>query len=155
MSARNLGFRLEGNDRGQSRIVWTGPVDLSADDLVLTPARPCGAAVHRAKAVLESLLKAGPCDAATAGQQAPAAGIAKRTLDRAKTDLGVESSMVLEGGKKRWSWRLNPASSAPDPLPSPEDHQRAIDEAQNECDALLAQLRAKYCGREQSAVSSQ
>jgi hypothetical protein len=139
-----LGFRIGSAGAEHSVVTWTGPVDISADDLVLAPGRPPGEALRQARDFLEALLREGPCRAEDAFQLAQAAGISRRTLERAKAELPVESTIVVEADKKHWTWRLNPVSSGPDPLPSPEAHQRAIDEAQKECDELLARLREKY-----------
>jgi len=66
---------------------------------------------HQAEAesFLRAKLTSGPVLAKDVRREAEGAGIAKRTLDRAKANLRVRSEKVQEGGEKGkgpWLWSL-------------------------------------------------
>jgi hypothetical protein len=100
-----LGFRIVPAEAGMARIEWLGPVDRTANDLV--PAgRKRGQAVPRAVAFLREQLAQGPCDRETLLSHAEAIGLSFRTLERAKSQLGVVSQQKREDGRIVWYWRL-------------------------------------------------
>ena len=102
--APSLGFRLV-ERHGEPGVQWTGPIDLSANDLCLpTPADTRTRPRDRAKEWLKEQLKDGRRKAAEIEEAASKAGIAEATLKRAKQDLKVESELVWEGEKREWFW---------------------------------------------------
>ena len=88
-----------------ARIEWLGPVERTADDLV-EAGRKRGQAVPRAVAFLREQLAQGPCDREALLSHAEAIGLSFRTLERAKSQLGVVSQQKREGGRVVWYWRL-------------------------------------------------
>jgi hypothetical protein len=100
-----LGFRIVTTSDGLPRIQWTGPVHLTADDLVRL-GRQRGEAVPRALRFLEQQLACGPRDRQMLLQQAEAEGISFRTLERAKAELGVLSQQRRHQGRNVWYWGL-------------------------------------------------
>jgi AAA domain len=107
----SLAFRIVEGPGGRPVLDWAGPVDLTADDLVLCPARGAGPALSRAVAFLEEALAGGPCPHAEVLRRARRLGLTPRTLDRAKALLGVVSEQTSSAGRNHWSWSL-PASAA-------------------------------------------
>lgn len=77
-------------------VIWHGPVTPSG------PGRP-SKALLAAVALLEAILAGGPQSANMVRARAEAAGISKRTLDRAKTSLGVKAA-----GGPGSTWCLDP-----------------------------------------------
>src|SRR5262249_48685354 len=67
-----LGFRILPGDQGNPVVDWTGAVDVSANDLVLTSARLSAHALCHAREFLEDLLLQGPCHAEEVQRQAQA-----------------------------------------------------------------------------------
>jgi hypothetical protein len=66
-------------------------------------------ALSEAQEFLREVLAAGPKPAADVRDEAESAGIAKRTLDRARQSLGVAAEREGEPGKRgggKWFWRL-------------------------------------------------
>jgi hypothetical protein len=102
--APSLGFRLLPDDRGRVGVRWTGPVDLSADELCAA-AEPVGKRPReRAAEWLRTELADGPRKASELIAAAARVGIAERTLERVKKDLGVKSERVQNGEKGEWVW---------------------------------------------------
>ena len=96
-AAPSLGFRVVADGLGRSRVEWTGPVDVGADELCRTPAaalRPR----DRAAEWLRAELANGPRKAAEVFATAAAAGIPEKTLKRAKAELRAESHLVHAAG---------------------------------------------------------
>ena len=104
-STPSLGFRIVPADAGMARIEWLGPVERTADDLV-EAGRKRGQAVPRAMAFLREQLAQGPCDRETLLGHAEAIGLSFRTLERAKSQLGLVSQQRREGRRVVWYWRL-------------------------------------------------
>jgi hypothetical protein len=103
-----LAFRLAPDvDRDVARISWEGVVDLDADALVgprLTDSdRTAG---DEAADFLREMLDVGPRAAGEVKAAARAAGIADRTLDRAKTAIRVRAVKEGFGTRGRWLWSL-------------------------------------------------
>lgn len=86
-------------------IEWLGPSTYSAHDLA-SSGRSEQLAVAEAAFVLYSILVDGPVWAAEAIRMTRRAGVAKRTLDRAKQVLGVRSKKRGSGRGSRWYWLL-------------------------------------------------
>jgi putative DNA primase/helicase len=92
-----------------SRVVWdSSPVSKTADE-VLSAEDSRGDArriMVAAKEFLCEMLADGPVDSTTIYMQADAEGHSKRTIDRAKRDLGIRSDKTsMNGG---WRWELPP-----------------------------------------------
>ncbi|MBI5197057.1 MAG: AAA family ATPase [Nitrospirae bacterium] len=104
----SMAFHIEGTDGG-SRIVWEGATSHTADQLLSIPvSQEERSAVEDAQVFLRDLLEGGPVIAKEIQKQARGAGIAEKTLQRAKKTLGVvskklDSSFTEKGG---WSWEL-------------------------------------------------
>lgn len=104
-SLKGLAYRIV--PKGTSAIIeWeTGPVDLSADEaLGVHAGHEHGTALQEAVDWLRYTLAEGPLSAKEAKGRANAAGIALRTLDRAKAELKVKAGPAGFGGE--WLWRL-------------------------------------------------
>jgi putative DNA primase/helicase len=109
--APSLAFSLEEADNGAATVVWQGESRLGADQL-LAPSDGKQSELSKARAFLEELLADGPVSAAKVQEEAQRNGIAKRTLDRAKRELGVRS----EKRQGEWVWVLpTEGSQAPSP----------------------------------------
>jgi hypothetical protein len=104
-STPSLGFRIVPADAGTARIEWLGPVERTADDLVEAGCKR-GQAVPRAVSCLREQLAQGPCDRETLLSHAEAIGLSFRTLERAKSQLGVLSQQRSKGGRIVWYWRI-------------------------------------------------
>jgi len=127
-SAPALGFRVR-EEPGRALVEWTGPLDLTADDLGL-PAPAELRPRDRAADWLYRELANGPRKTVELVAAATAAGIPERTLNRAKMEVGVKSHLhVIKGGKtdekkKAWYW-YDPCApwpaDAPFKKPSPTD----------------------------------
>jgi hypothetical protein len=142
----SLGFRIAGNDAGQPVVVWGGPVEISADDLVLTPRSPRGEELTRAEEFLKEQLRDGPCSRETLIERAREAGVADMTMRRAKKTLGIEAVQLRSDGQRCWLWKLT--NQSPDEsLPDPEKQKRDLERAQAESDELMATLRERYVGK--------
>jgi hypothetical protein len=139
-----LGFRVAVNERNEPVLTWSGPVDLSADQLVLASAPPGGEALRQAQAFLEECLRAGPRPSGAVYREAQAMGIARRTLERAKSDSEVKSKWENSGGERHWCWELKASAGNENSLSWPEDQKRALEQAQKESDEFMAKLREKF-----------
>ena len=88
-------------------ILWDdAPVDVTASQAIAANAAALkdGGAIGKAKEFLRELLADGPVDADEGEEAAKANSISSRTLDRARTDLGVKAEKDgFEGG---WRWHL-------------------------------------------------
>jgi len=111
VKADGLGFRLiQGvTSKGipSSRVTWDAdPVNVSANEALAASGTEGKKGVQRREAeeFLNGYLEAGPMPADKVIEAAKANDISKRTLDRAKKDLGV---IVEKGGYQgEWQWRL-------------------------------------------------
>jgi len=90
---------------GQFR--WLGETALAADDL-LAPDQGKKRTVPRdnAKDFLRELLAQGPVESEEVLSKADAAGIARKTLTRAKEDLGIRAGRLGFGKGGHWAWEL-------------------------------------------------
>lgn len=107
--AAGLGYWIVAHDLGNgivsSGIEWDQePVAVTANEALRASGAGAPGAVDEAKEFLEQFLADGPHTATEVREAAEANGIAKRTLARAKKELGVISEKGdFEGG---WSWSL-------------------------------------------------
>jgi hypothetical protein len=102
---KSLAFRLvEGADEGEARVEWLGRADLTATDLCVTPSSAGTRPRDRAKEWLKQQLAEGKKRAAEIETAAKEAGIAQRTLYRAKEDLGLEAEQVRVEKEDRNEW---------------------------------------------------
>src|SRR5262249_11051966 len=102
-------YRIGSSPSGHAVIEWVGPVPETAEDLVTAPPRSNGpppAALAEAQALLHDLLGPGPAACETVQQLALEAGIASRTLERAKNALDVRSFHKHANGRQVWYWSL-------------------------------------------------
>jgi hypothetical protein len=86
-------------------IEWLGPSEKSLEELLGSTTSDPTAREEAAK-VLFGILEKGPVPSREVYKSATAAGIAKRTLDRAKRELGVKSRKSGSGRDSRWFWQL-------------------------------------------------
>jgi archaellum biogenesis ATPase FlaH len=83
-----------------------GKVDLTPDE-VLAPKNGPRKPREKAEAWLEAQLAAGPVPSETVYSKAKEVGIAEKTLERAKKELGVESSIVVAAdGSRKSYWKM-------------------------------------------------
>jgi AAA domain len=122
----SLGFRITANPCGQPTIVWLGPVEHQAEDLLGAPVAP-GAAVERAREFLSNLLGGKICSAEEAQRRAQEAGIHDAALRRARRVLNVKARQVVVHGRRQWYWSLEDAPQLP--LDTPEDHAQFVHQA--------------------------
>jgi hypothetical protein len=117
-----LGYRIKQVDGDQAILDWSGPVQVTADDLVLASQRFIGESLQQAIAFLEELLRAGRVPSDDVYRQARDAGISERTLKRAKAKLAIESKKVTCDDRTTWYW-----TPPNDPLSlSPEEAHRQL-----------------------------
>jgi AAA domain len=113
-----LAYRLAADDRhGVARVVWDGVTSHTAADLLrVRHEDPDDQAPARTEAedVLREILSDGPVPARQAKALARDAGIAERTLDRAREAIGAVTRREGFGKGARWLWSL------PDPIDATE-----------------------------------
>lgn len=102
-----LAYRsVTAEEYGCGRIQWEGPTGHAADDLAAAPAsQEDRGALTEARAFLTDALKDGPRAAGELVEEAKAAGIAERTLKRAKGSLSIPSYKEGVG----WMWGALPS----------------------------------------------
>lgn len=110
-----LGFRIESktvkNDIETSRVTWDSePCSVSAMEAMNPENSGEGSALDEAVHFLQIELAGGPVKAKTITARASGAAIAKRTLERAKKQLGIKPQKVGTGigDKSYWAWQLPP-----------------------------------------------
>jgi len=97
--APTLGYRID-HDGQETRLLWTGECDITAGDL-LADNRGEGR-IDRARRFLRDLLSEGPMPASEIYERAEEEGIAKRTLQAAKSKEKIQANKLsFEGG---WKW---------------------------------------------------
>jgi hypothetical protein len=108
--APSLVFSLSSAESGAVWVEWKGESSLDAAALLSAPTdHEERSALSEAQEFLREALSDGPQPAAEVRQEADSAGIAKRTLDRARQSLGVVAEREGEAGKRgggKWLWRL-------------------------------------------------
>jgi putative DNA primase/helicase len=103
-----LAYRLESDGGETPHVSWEEePVRILADDVLSVPARPRGPAPEGKDAAAEWLLVEladGPCPSQSLFMAAHEEGISKRTLQRAKSALGIHARKT--GFDGHWIWEL-------------------------------------------------
>jgi RecA-family ATPase len=108
---QSLMFGLEEAESGSVRVNWLGQSEVSAKDILATP-QDQEHADARSEAVefLNDVLACGPLPAKQVVEEADDAGIAEKTLRRAKKILDVmvyrENATGEHRGSGRWMWKL-------------------------------------------------
>ncbi len=111
-----LGYRIIRSHSGEAVIAWSGAMDVTADALGLPGPAPLKPR-DRAAEWLSLQLQNGPRPATEIYAEAAACGIPDRTLERAKSDLGVRSHQVmLKDDTRIWYW-FDPAAPWPKDTP--------------------------------------
>jgi len=105
-------------------IVWQGPVDIDADELLRGhDSRRDAEAREEAEGLLRDLLGDGPVPVVKVKELLSEAGVGASTMQRAKKHLGIVSDRQRDvtGKTAGWTWRL-PADDdeLPDAMPEPE-----------------------------------
>jgi hypothetical protein len=104
----SLAYDLSTDDNGALRIGWIGESPHSAERLLASAANDEERdAVAEAVEVLRAILATGPVPAEDVKKEAREAGVAEKTLLRAKAVVGVTSRKVGFTGKGIWQWSLN------------------------------------------------
>jgi hypothetical protein len=108
--APSLVFGLESTEAGAVRVDWKGESNLNAEALLSAPTdHEERSALSEAQDFLREVLADGPLPSKDVEDEGRGAGIAKRTLDRARQSLGVTSERKGEAGKRgggTWYWTL-------------------------------------------------
>lgn len=112
--------KIESENVPTPYIEWLNPTFLDVDEAISTPGKRTSSR-DDAKSFLKGFLAGGPRDASDVYATAEADGIAKRTLDRAKADLRVESR---KKGAEGWEWAM------------PDGEQKSASEGQGEAGAV-------------------
>jgi putative DNA primase/helicase len=103
----SLSYTIENVD-GVPKIVWGGVTSHTADSLLAIPSSPEErSATEDAADFLKDALSGGAVDSKEMMRQARQAGIAERTLHRAKKVLGVTSKRDAFGRAGKWLWCLD------------------------------------------------
>jgi hypothetical protein len=103
----SLSFDLSTAENGALRVGWIGACAHTAESLLAAPRDDEDRdAVQEAVEVIRAILEGGPVPSDDAKKEARKAGIAERTLYRAKAILGVKSRKVSFSGKGVWQWSL-------------------------------------------------
>ena len=106
----SLAYRIEA-EADVVRVRWLGTSTRTARDMLVAESdQEDRGAASEAKAFLTDLLRDGPRPARDVRREVEAAGLSWRTIERAKSALGVVACKAGFGGG--WSWRLNSAKSA-------------------------------------------
>ena len=113
------------------KLIWGDVDERSADQLADWSNGEERSAVEDAVRLLRDLLRGGPVVAKDVQKEARAAGIAERTLQRAKTHLGIKSTKLGQpgGSDQKWCWALPEGcqESLEDGLPAKSGNLRGSD----------------------------
>lgn len=127
-----LAFRFV-SEKGSGRVAWDGPTEWTADALFAASmeSEKSKTARKNARDFLQTFLDSGPLPTSDVIDAGKAEGIAPRTLERARRDLGVQSE---RRGGSRGTWYLKlvePSSASAEDLSctvgQPEDDLAALD----------------------------
>ena len=103
----SLTYALDVDSEGRLRVGWMGDSVHTAESLLAVPMDDEDRdATQEAVNVLRAILETGPVPSDDAKKEARRAGVADRTLARAKVILGVKSRKVGFTGKGVWQWSL-------------------------------------------------
>jgi len=103
-----LAYSFAEGENGAPLVVWEKEVIQMSADEALTPDDE-RSELEEAQDFLLEVLKLGPKPAGDVIKEARSAGIAERTLRRAKKKLGIKSTK--QPVSKKWSWRLSETST--------------------------------------------
>src|SRR5207302_8470329 len=95
------------------------------------------------RSFLEDVLRAGPQPAEEIFRRGQEAGLSRRTLERVKAVMEIQSEFHREQGRQ-WLWRLTKVAPAEEALDWAERHKREMEQAQKESDEFMAKIREKY-----------
>jgi hypothetical protein len=133
----SLAYRIiEDEQDGVARVVWDGASSLTANDLVRPRVDEDEApALAEAVRVLKEILADGPLAAGNVKKQAATAGVAERTLHRARQALGVTTRRqgFGQGGYYVWSMPAAP----PTPMAQGTHGEHAMDAMDATCQGVL------------------
>jgi hypothetical protein len=102
-----LTYYLEPLTNGSVRVVWVGPSEHTAASLLAIPTDEGERSqLEEAKDVLLQILEDGPVPAGDAKRRAKDAGVAEKTLERARMSLGIKPRKVGFGAPGHWVWDL-------------------------------------------------
>jgi hypothetical protein len=124
--AESVGYKItpDADTASGARFEWLGVSDLTAKRILAQPeAEDKKSDKADAASWLREYLGEGEQKAADVVRESRAEGIAKRTLDRAKKDVGVITRNEGYGKDKVWFWRLD---CQPDENPPLDCHAREI-----------------------------
>jgi hypothetical protein len=131
-----LAYRIVRESCLPPKLHWLGPTSLAADQLLGHNRKPDPLFPReQAREFLTELFQSGPQMTSTIWDAAKIQGHKKRTIQFARSDLGIRSLRVWNG-EKQVNWWLLPGQSLPDSIP-PEHRPDDIDD-------LFAHLREKY-----------
>ena len=120
-----LAFTIQSPDGGPAAICWeSDPVAMNADEAMAEAAEGGSTALGDAVAWLESALADGPVASTEIYDHAEAEGIARKTLNRAKRQLGVHSCKEGQRDDALWFWVLPKANAT-----TPSQESREVPEA--------------------------
>lgn len=103
-----------------ARVEWQNAIDGSARELLAEPEQEEGGALGEARAFLEDFLANGPKPVTEILSAAKRAGVAERTLKRAKSVIGATATK--SGLHAGWQWSLPPTM----PSPPEECHHKSL-----------------------------
>lgn len=104
---QSLAYRLEPVENGAVRIRWEGTTTHTAGQLLAIPVDDeSRSALDEAVDFLREVLSRGPRPAKDVKSEARSAGIAERTLDRAKSRMGVRAQKHGFTESSTWLWEL-------------------------------------------------
>jgi hypothetical protein len=111
--APSLMFEPVAGEDGTVQVEWRGECDYTADDLLARPTTDAGR-LAEAMTFLTGLLAGGPVPQREVKVKAVSAGMAYRTVERAKEILGVVTERRGWGPGSTCFWRLPPEADHPD-----------------------------------------
>ena len=91
--------KIENDDVAVPCIQWLDETDADAEEVLSAPRKPRS---EVAETFLQTFLAKGPQEASTVYEAAKKEGVSRRTLERSKQNLGVESQKKGDG----WEWSL-------------------------------------------------
>jgi hypothetical protein len=103
--------RILQDDHGRPVIEWTGPVPVTADEIVRSDPTVTGSSLVKAVEFLQMTLASGDRPRKEVCDLASAYGIAPRTLERARAEAKVLPYQVGENGRNVWYWRIGLAAT--------------------------------------------
>ncbi|MCH7725650.1 MAG: AAA family ATPase [Planctomycetes bacterium] len=103
-SAGSIAYRTVLNRDGTIGVEWLGESSCSTDEIIVSAQKHVRSAFKEAIEVLREILSEGPLSAKEVIKLAADAGVAKRTLYRAKAQLDVTSRKIGGGPNAAWLW---------------------------------------------------